>query len=249
VRLISFVTQREMTIPDQTIRVYARTIHRESQEYGFAAIDIIRLVNELLDLSATEDLTTDDPAADSNRSSHDFCIDEFPIRSNRLRIRRAVAADDIELIQSWIEGKYGQHFLLSCATAQRLNVTSLLNNPSNEIGIVMLDDDRPIGAVAFLDIDPAQRRAELRKLIGVAGERGKGYAEEATTLWIEYGRKHLGLEKIYLSTLQTHLPNIKLNESIGFRVEGVLRAEILLGDARHDVLRMGLCFSPALDED
>ena len=71
--------------------------------------------------------------------------------------------------------------------------------------------------------------------------RGKGYAEEATRLWIEYGFRVLGIDKIYVSTLQTHLRNIKLNEEIGFRVEGLLREEVLLDGRRLDVLRMGLC--------
>ena len=102
--------------------------------------------------------------------------------------------------------------------------------------------------MAFLDIDTVQRRAELRKLIGDDSERGKGYAEEATALWVAYGHERLGLEKIYLSTLQTHLRNIRLNESIGFRTEGVLRNEILLGNERHDVLRMGLSFTPSVSE-
>ncbi len=95
--------------------------------------------------------------------------------------------------------------------------------------------------MAFFDVDPVQRRAELRKLIGDPDARGKGYAEEATSLWIRYGVRELGLQKIYVSTLQTHLRNIQLNESVGFRVEGVLRSEVLLDGERYDVLRMGYC--------
>ena len=104
----------------------------------------------------------------------------------------------------------------------------------------MLNDDTPVGAVAFLDIDMNQRRTELRKLIGVSDARGKGLAEEATSLWIRYGCEKLELEKFYVSTLQTHLRNIRLNESIGFRVEGVLHGEVRIGEKRYDVLRMGL---------
>jgi RimJ/RimL family protein N-acetyltransferase len=121
-----------------------------------------------------------------------------------------------------------------------MKVPALLDNPANVIGIVTLADDAPIGSVAFLDLDSMQRRAELRKLIGVSNARGQGFAEEATTLWIKYGCERLDLEKFYVSTLQTHLRNIRLNESIGFRVEGVLQEEVRIGNNRHDVLRMGL---------
>jgi len=68
-----------------------------------------------------------------------------------------------------------------------------------------------------------------------------GLAEEATRLWIAYGIDALRLEKINVSTLQTHINNIKLNEKIGFQVEGLLRDEVLIDGTRHDVLRMGYC--------
>jgi RimJ/RimL family protein N-acetyltransferase len=80
-------------------------------------------------------------------------------------------------------------------------------------------------------------------LIGDPAFRGQGLAEEATRLWIEYGVNSLDLEKIYVSTLQTHLSNIRLNEKVGFHVEGLLRDEVLIDGTRHDVLRMGYCKS------
>jgi len=55
-----------------------------------------------------------------------------------------------------------------------------------------------------------------------------------------YGFQGLGLKKIFASTLQTHAANMKLNEKIGFQVEGLLRNEVLIGGRRHDVLRMGM---------
>jgi RimJ/RimL family protein N-acetyltransferase len=236
-------------IPGETIRAFARTIFHESQKYGFGSVDVVRLINALMDMTADAGVTTADPAERKSIDYRLFDVEGFPLRSERIRIRKADRVGDQELIESWIADRYGQYFLLSCATAQRHEVVSILKNPLNQVGIVSLAGGTPIGAVAYLDLDPMQRRAELRKLIGVASERGKGYAEEATALWIAYGRKQLGLKKIYLSTLQTHLRNIQLNESIGFRIEGVLRGEILLGNQRHDVLRMGLCFESSDHQD
>jgi hypothetical protein len=102
------------------------------------------------------------------------------------------------LFERWLEDDYGRHFLLSCATAQHLNVAALLDSEHNHVGIIELDDGTPIGAMAYLDIDRAQRRAELRKLIGERSARGKGYAEEAPALWIKYGVETLGLEKVFV---------------------------------------------------
>lgn len=230
-------------IPDETIRAFSRTIYQEGQNYGLRQLDFVRLINVLMDL-ASGDLADPAPA----RSGHcaqlppyeELKVDKFPLASRRIRIRRAEPTADVSLLEEWMRDDYGRHFLLSCATAQRMKVTALLENPCNEIGIVTDYDESPIGSVAFLDLDTNQRRAELRKVIGVSNARGQGFAEEATSLWIKYGCEQLGLEKFYVSTLQTHLRNIRLNESIGFRVEGLLQDEVRIGTERHDVLRMGL---------
>lgn len=232
-------------IPDETIRTFAQTIHRESRRYGFDQIDTVRLINALMDATAEQPpepggIGAPEAIAATFFPDEDFSVDAFPLRGKHLRIRRADAQADAPLLEAWMSDEYGRHFLLSCATAQELGVQAMLENTHNETGIVELEDGEPIGAVAFLDIDPVQRRAELRKLIGVPAARGKGFAEECTALWVHYGLRKRGLEKIYVSTLQTHLRNIKLNESVGFRVEGVLRSEVRIGDDRFDVLRMGL---------
>lgn len=230
------------SIPPETIKTFARSICSEAGKYGFGQVDFLRLINEIMDISSDASMQQQtDPARKSDQSSM-IHVTEYPLKSDRLRIRQADPDIDMELLNGWMADQYGSHFLLSCATAQPTELKVLLANPQNEVGIVLEASGEPIGAVAFLDIDPIQKRAELRKLIGVSGARGKGYAEEATRLWIQYGGEVLGLEKIYVSTLQTHLRNIQLNESIGFKVEGLLQREVLVSGDRHDVLRMGLCF-------
>lgn len=229
-------------VPEQTVRVFARTIVQEAKNYGFSQADTIRLVNAILDSAMAEPDFADGTATQLPGIAPDerMCVEQFPLTSSRLRIHRATSEDEA-VLAGWMGDDYGQHFLLSCASAQQQQVPALLANPDNELGIVSLADGTPIGAVAYLDINRDQRRAELRKLIGAEDQRGKGYAEEATLLWLAYGTQKLALEKIYVSTLQTHIRNVRLNESVGFRVEGVLRGEVLLDDERHDVLRMGLC--------
>lgn len=236
-------------VPQTTIAAFARTIHQEAKKYGFGRLDIIRLINALMDASGDLDRRADhDDRAELSYQDAAFSTDGFPLTSPRLRIRRAAADTDAKLLEAWLNDEYGRHFLLSCSAAQQHDIAVMLSNPNNAIGVVELQDGTAIGAVAFLDIDPSQRRAELRKLIGAQSARGKGYAEEATALWISYGAKQLGLEKIYVSTLQTHIRNIKLNESVGFRVEGILRSEVRFGNTRHDVLRMGLELPSRPDE-
>ena len=228
-------------VPEETIRTFARTIFREARTYGFGPVDTVRLLNALMDLSVTAG-SEQAPQREENIhfSRRDFDVNGWPLVGSRIRIRNASSTGDIELIETWLDDEYGRHFLISCSTAQRADVPSLLRKPENSIGIVETEDVA-IGAVAFLDIDAEQKRAELRKLIGLPSARGRGFAQEATALWIEYGWRILQLEKIFVSTLQTNLGNIRLNESIGFNVEGILKDEVLIDGHRYDVMRMGLC--------
>lgn len=85
-----------------------------------------------------------------------------------------------------------------------------------------------------------KKKSELRKLIGEPIYRGKGFGKEATKLWIQYGISNLGLQKIYLNTLQTNVRNIRLNQELGFKVEGIFRNECIIDGKKFDLLRMGL---------
>jgi RimJ/RimL family protein N-acetyltransferase len=167
-------------------------------------------------------------------------LTELPLISDDVVIREFSGPDDRSLLEQWLPDRYGRFFVLSCATAQEITIDTLVNSPHNRLGIVTLPDGKPIGAMAYLDYSRKQQRAELRKLIGDPEARGQGLAEKATRLWIQYGIHGLGLQKIYVSTLQTQIANIKLNESIGFHMEGLLKNEVLIDGERFDVLRMGL---------
>jgi RimJ/RimL family protein N-acetyltransferase len=230
-------------IPAVTIDVLARSIYKEASSYGFQQVDIIRLINELMDLCSGPDAIVDGQASGVARATPAGSpdrVERLPVEGEHVVIRSYDAGADAALLERWLPDKYGRYFVLSCATAQSITIDTLANGAGNHVGIVTLRDGQPIGAMAYLDHSTSQKRAELRKLIGDPDSRGKGLAEEATNLWVRYGADCLGLEKIYVSTLQTQIANIRLNESIGFRVEGLLRNEVCIDSVRHDVLRMGL---------
>ena len=75
-----------------------------------------------------------------------------------------------------------------------------------------------------------------------------GLAKEATRLWIQYGLSALKLKKIYVNTLNTNIRNIRLNEELGFKVEGLLCNEVFVDGQYKDVLRMGLWFNSSLSD-
>lgn len=235
------MSETEPNIPDATIETFARSFFKESSGYGFKQVDYLRFVNSLLDIAMhnkngvkKREIIKDDLFADEDVSMR------MPLCGKRLFIRKPAPLDDKTLFEKWIAEKNGRFFLLSRSTAQSLTVDQVLYDERNITGIITLQNGISIGAVAFLNFDANQNKAELRKLIGEPEYREKGYAKEATILWLKYGFQTLGLKKIYLNTLNTNIRNIKLNEELGFKVEGILRNEVLIDGQYHDVLRMGM---------
>jgi diamine N-acetyltransferase len=231
-------------IPDKTIEAVARSLHREGLHYGFAHLDFVRFVNALLDTVVADTPRRGEYRAPTDRqevSATEAQLAGLPVSEGRILLRALDADRDRPLLEHWLDNRHGRYFLLTCATARFDNLQSVLSDPNNRFAVICSLDGHPIGAVGFLHVDPVQRKAELRKLIGDPQYRGRGYAKEASRLWIRYGFEALGLRKIYLDTLKTNLRNIHLNESLGFKTEGVLRNEIWLDGKELDVLRMGLC--------
>lgn len=215
-------------IPDATLRALARSFHAQGRAYGFAVADYLRFVNLLLELSMeAHHAEIVAPAAAL-----------LPVQGDTVAIRAWTPADR-EALERWLADPDGRWFLQSRATRLWMGVDELLDDPDNLIGVIE-HEGRAVGAMGFLQIDRQQRRAELRKVIGEPALRGQGLGTEATRLWVGYGLRRLGLRKIYLYTLASHQANVRLNEQLGFRVEGVLHREVRIDGVDHDLLRMAM---------
>jgi len=229
-------------IPDTTIEALTRNFYKESIEYGFRYEDYLKFVNVLLEY-AIEFKNGNNDLKKNETITDDMDLENFalPIETKNLIIRKCELDTDRAIINEWSKDNYGGYFLLSMTSAKHYTVDQILNDESNILAVIAEKDNLPIGLMAFLNYDRKYKKAELRKLIGVPKLRGKGLGKEATKYWIQYGFTELGLNKIYLNTVDTNIRNIKLNEELGFKVEGILRNEILIDGNYHDVLRMGLC--------
>jgi RimJ/RimL family protein N-acetyltransferase len=231
----------ESVIPDKTLETLARGFFKESLDYGFKKIDYLRFVNALLDIAMKNSraLEGNSHSAEAAPAFNVEGCGDLPLEGERVIIRNCTP-HDCKLLKQWVEDEAGREFLLSRTTAKAVKVESVTHDPGSIIGIISLKNDQAIGAVAYCDHNKDQHRAELRKLIGEPAHRRMGYALEATRLWISYGVQKLKLKKIYLSTLNTNIRNIKLNEALGFQVEGILRNEVFFDHSYHDLLRMGM---------
>jgi RimJ/RimL family protein N-acetyltransferase len=228
----------EKNIPTTTLETLARNFFKETANYGFKKVDYVRFVNMLLELSINHQ--EDAKEKGSRKQNRQLQSIRLPLKGKRIQIRDYEPKKDKSHFERWLKDEYGRYFLLSCTTAKKLKLEQLLRTKSNIMGVIILPENQPIGAVAYLNHDPTQHKAELRKLIGEPHMRRMGLAKEATALWVLYGLSTLNLKKIYLNTLDTNMRNIRLNEELGFKVEGILHKEVLIDGEYRDVLRMGL---------
>ncbi len=221
-----------------TIEVAARSFHREAAGYGFSLGDFVSFASTLLGLAIAAQHAGAEPAEAPRPPLERHA--SLPVVGDHVTIRAFGDPGDRECLERWIADDEGRFFLLSMASGRRQGVDQLVRSPANRIGMVTVAG-RAIGCVAYLDYRADQGRAELRKMIGERDMRARGFAREAATRWLGYGLGGLGLKKVYLTTLVTDIRNIRINEQLGFRVEGILRNEVFVDGAYHDVLRMGLC--------
>jgi RimJ/RimL family protein N-acetyltransferase len=227
-------------LPEITLEAVARSFHKQALNYGFSLEDFVRFANLLLGITMARGKSPESSSDNVPRVSRNT-HHSLPLHGEQVAIRRFDVKTDRPLLERWLTDVEGRLFLLSTASGRAHDVDQLIASTTNLVGTIVYMG-RPIGCVAYLDYSADQRRAELRKIIGEPDMRGRGLAREAAELWIGYGVGALGLRKIYLNTLATHIGNIKINEDIGFRVEGILRKEVLIDGEYHDVLRMGLFY-------
>ncbi len=231
---------KEKLVNELSIEVIAKSIIKEAKEIGFQKGDYLKLANLLLDSAIKIDT-----GSQNGESINDIKYDpksktELPLKGENILVREFNKNKDADNLKGWLEDEIGRYFILTRATSRTYKVDRLIDDENHILGVITLKDNTPIGIMAFLDHDKDQKKGELRKLIGEPPYRGKGFGKEATKLWIQYGISSLGLQKIYLNTLQTNVRNIRLNQELGFKVEGIFRNECIIDGNKFDLLRMGL---------
>lgn len=231
---------KEKLVNELSIEVIAKSIIKEAKEIGFQKGDYLKLANLLLD-SAIKIDTGSQNGNNINSVYYDPNLKfNLPLKGENILVREFNKGKDADNLKRWLEDEIGRYFILTRATSRTYKIDRLIEDENHILGIITLMDNTPIGIMAFLDYDKEQKKGELRKLIGEPAYRGKGFGKESTKLWIQYGISNLGLKKIYLNTLQTNVRNIRLNQELGFKVEGIFRNECTIDGKQYDLLRMGL---------
>lgn len=104
-----------------------------------------------------------------------------------------------------------------------IKVTS--DNTRNDFMICDLETDNPIGFASVVKIDLRNSKAETYLCIGDKKYWGRGLGTEAKILLLKYVFVDLGLNRIYSYNWAENKSMIKINEKLGFTLEGQLRKD------------------------
>jgi diamine N-acetyltransferase len=106
--------------------------------------------------------------------------------------------------------------------------------------ICRADDGRPLGAIAFHDVDPINGSAMLGIFIGDPADTGRGYGSDALRALVSFGFAELRLERIWLDVYAYNDRARNVYERVGFVHEGTLRHALYRDGAFQDVHRMSI---------
>lgn len=152
------------------------------------------------------------------------------ITGNKIGLR-AIETKDLENLKNWRNLENFRKYFREHRELNSVNQETWfnkLNNSSNDymFGIITLEDNKLIGACGLLYVNWIIRSADFSFYIGINEQYidDLGFANEATSLLLNYGFNVLNLNKIWMELYE--FDNMKINffkESFNFRTDGILR--------------------------
>lgn len=109
---------------------------------------------------------------------------------------------------------------------------------AHKIFFTIYADDNPIGFMGLSYINKINKNASIFIAIGEDSYRGKGIGREAIRWLLDFGFNKLQLRKISLAVFKENTAAVKLYESEGFKIEGVLKDNAYFSGKYHNLLLM-----------
>ena len=167
------------------------------------------------------------------------------LTGKKIRLR-AISADDIDPIMTWINdpdvtrGLLVGRYPMTRETERKWIEEKMKVNPFETPFTIETVAGEYVGGISLFKIDPIEHNAELGIVIGDKSKWGKGYATEAMELIIEFGFNQLNLNMIFLGVVVSNTRAAALYERLGFVEEGRLRQRVYRDGHYHDELSMSI---------
>jgi RimJ/RimL family protein N-acetyltransferase len=174
------------------------------------------------------------------------------LESDRLILNPLGLAHSSETYVKWMNDPEVNKYLESGGdyTLEKLDIFLKEVEQSNILfwAIQLKDSNKHIGNIKIDPINKKHRYAEYGILLGDRTEWGKGYAEEASNLVINFCFSEvINLRKINLGLHAKNTAALKLYRKIGFIEEGRFRNHVETIDGYDDIIRMAI-FNPLYEK-
>lgn len=156
------------------------------------------------------------------------------VRENYGLYARWYGDPEIWRLTSWAAAPLGP------SAVQRLFDDREGSPTDDSFAIHLVGESEPIGVISLMNINEAQRSAELSVIVGYPEHRHRGYGAEAIGLLLGYGFEELGLDRISLSVFDFNEEAISTYEKLGFRRESRIRQAVRREGRYHDAILMGI---------
>lgn len=154
---------------------------------------------------------------------------------------RALTSEDLEMILVWRndplvrKNMYTSHVI---SPAEHRNWYARVKEDATKSYFVFENGGVPSGVVGFMDIDAVARRSSWAFYAAPGVLRGTGSKMEYLALEHAFGR--MGLYKLHCEVLAFNPLVIRMHQSFGFKVEGILREHHRDSEGYHDVYQLGI---------
>jgi RimJ/RimL family protein N-acetyltransferase len=168
-----------------------------------------------------------------------------PLRGEHVRLR-AVEERDLPLLVRWMNDPEVRYWLHHSerpdATQESVRGRFGLSGEgsANMVWMIETEEERPVGHVGLLGVDPHSLRAELAISIGETDCWSHGYGTDAITAVLRHAFIDMGLRRVDLHTDADNARGIRCYEKCGFVREGVMRERRLRYGQPLDMVMMGI---------
>lgn len=168
---------------------------------------------------------------------------------------REITSEDISTINSWrndpsLIEKLGAPFRYINKETDEKWFNSYMSTRNTQIRCAICDSDNEdlVGVTYLTAIDRISMNAEFHIMLGVSGDRGKGWGTMSARLMLHHAFYDMNLHRISSRILKNNLASIRLHEKCGFKKEGVFRDSVFKNGEYHDVVAMGLLKSDFIED-
>jgi N-acetylneuraminate synthase len=145
-------------------------------------------------------------------------LDALALRKGAVTLR-PLAEDDAEMVVRWRSRPDVASELFAARPPTRAEHDAWfagLQRRTDRLELVILDGETPVGTIGLSQIDFGAHTAEYGILIGEDAARGKGIAQAASELILDFAFTCLGLSRVDLTLFADNEPARRLYTKLGF---------------------------------